>query len=88
MRCKFLEDKMYVLCKQDPPANITWQELNLEVAVAKVKYRINYCRNTCVDFGSVLQGGLDETCVHSHDCVGLHVEAEKRKQFHLKGDIC
>lgn len=88
MRCEFLEDKLYVLCRQEPAATVNWQEINLEAAVAKVKYRINHCRDACVDSGSVLQGGLDETCVHSHDCIGVHGEAEKRKPFQLKGDIC
>lgn len=88
-RCdaSFLKTK-YVLCRQDPAATLKWQEFNLEAAVAKVKYRINCCRNSGVDAGSGLQGGLDEICVHSHDCIGVHGEAEKRKQFRLKGDVC
>lgn len=88
MRCEFLEDKVYVLCRQDSSGTFSWQEFNLEAAVAKVKHRINFCRNAGVDSDFVLQGGLDETCVHSHDCIGVHAEAEKRKQFQLKGDIC
>lgn len=79
---------MYVLCRQDLAATLNWQEFSLEAAVAKVKYRIDCCRNTGVDSGSGLQHGLDEICVHPHDCIGVHVEAEERKQFQLKGDIC
>lgn len=75
------DKEKYIHCSCNLIDALNWQELQLEVALNHVNSCFQLCGNNCVNSGSCQQSSLDESSIHSHNCIGMHGNTARDRKY-------